>query len=141
MIGSIDLERFVGIPYIPQGRSKTGCDCWGLIRIVYLESFGVELPSYAGEYADPPETEERALLISREATASWTPVQAHEIEAGDVMLAWLTDPRVPVHVGVMVDRFRVLHVGSSGLETSRVERIDSTFLSKRIVGFFRYRGQ
>ena len=143
MIGSIDTERFVGLPYAPQGRGPDAWDCWGLVIRVYRESFGVDLPSYAGAYSDPPETRERSSLIDGEAASSWVQVQAHEIEPGDVMRAWLTDPTSPVHVGVMVDRFRVLHLGclrrmDGGIETSRIERIDSAFLRPRVVGIYRY---
>jgi len=38
--------EFVKIPFLINGRSKSGCDCWGLYRLIVLERSGVELPEY-----------------------------------------------------------------------------------------------
>ena len=34
-------NRFIGIPYDDFGRSRTGCDCWGLACIIYREELGI----------------------------------------------------------------------------------------------------
>ena len=39
-------SRYVGIPFVDGGRGIDGLDCWGLFLLVYLEQFGIELPSY-----------------------------------------------------------------------------------------------
>lgn len=36
---------------MPFGRTMTACDCWGLVRLVYLERLGFEVPMYDREYA------------------------------------------------------------------------------------------
>ena len=45
-------ERYLGIPYKVKGRDETGVDCWGLIYLIYIEMFGVELPLYTERYVD-----------------------------------------------------------------------------------------
>ena len=37
-------NKYVGIPYAPGMSSRDGCDCWGLVRLVYREEFGTLLP-------------------------------------------------------------------------------------------------
>jgi cell wall-associated NlpC family hydrolase len=41
-----DLSKFVGIPFVNRGRNLTGCDCYGLARLVWKEMTGSELPDY-----------------------------------------------------------------------------------------------
>ena len=41
------VRDYIGIPFRYRGRHlDEGLDCWGLIRVVYRDRFGLELPSY-----------------------------------------------------------------------------------------------
>src|SRR5512134_1374594 len=48
---------YVGIPYLDHGAARSGCDCWGLVRLIYRERTRIELPSYAGDYAGEADSE------------------------------------------------------------------------------------
>lgn len=124
------------IPWAAQGRDRLGLDCWGLVRLAYAEIFRIDLPSYAGAYEDPPETAERAALVSGEAALWWRPVEVPQF--GDVGLAWLTRPSLPVHVGLFVAPGFWLHVDRPG-SVSSVARYDDAFWRTRVVGWFRHR--
>lgn len=37
---------YVGIPYVVNGRDRTGLDCWGLLILAFREQRGIELPDW-----------------------------------------------------------------------------------------------
>jgi cell wall-associated NlpC family hydrolase len=40
------INDYVGVPYVPNGRNRSGWDCWGLVLAVYRDRLGVELPDW-----------------------------------------------------------------------------------------------
>ena len=43
------INRFFSIPYVEGGRSPAGLDCWGLVRVVLADEFGIyDLPEFGG---------------------------------------------------------------------------------------------
>ena len=44
-------NKYIGIPYLDNGRTTTGTDCWGLVRLIYKEEFNTELPSFFSDYS------------------------------------------------------------------------------------------
>ena len=37
-------NNYINISFLDHGRSKEGCDCWGLARIIYKEQLDIDLP-------------------------------------------------------------------------------------------------
>jgi hypothetical protein len=130
--GAVDWGRFVGLPHRDHGRDASGVDCWGLLRLVYAEALGVDLPDYLDACPSLRERADLSALIEGQRDAGgWQPVQ--EIAPFDALL-FRVGPHA-THIAVAVDATRMLHVAAGS--RSVIERIDSPTWRKRRVGVYR----
>ncbi|AKO97603.1 MULTISPECIES: NlpC/P60 family protein [Marinovum] len=126
-------DRYVGLPAAKLGRGWQGVDCWGLVELVYREELGIELPSYAGTYADPSEVAEVSRLINAaEARGPWVP--SHVIRTFDVLT--FGAGRWRSHVGIALDARLMLHV--QGHDCAKLEHYRTGRWQHRFRGGFRY---
>ena len=96
--------QYLEIPFKVHGRNETGLDCWGLVCLIYLEQFGIELPSYADDYTDLQDKNYLSKLYENEITNSdirWLSILRGQEQYGDVFLLPLAGIRV--HVAVCVE--------------------------------------
>jgi cell wall-associated NlpC family hydrolase len=108
----MNARRYIGIPYKEHGRDWDGCNCYGLIRLVYMTEFGIELPSLTEAYASVLERREADGLVGR-GESPW----AKRVEiphSGDVIrLRRQGEPKGDgTHAGIVVDPIRetMLHI-------------------------------
>lgn len=125
--------RYIGLPFEAHGRSRSGLDCWGLVRLALSEQFNVALPHYSGEYKSCTDTDGISALIEREALL-WAPVRPGGEKTGDVIVLRLKG--LPVHVGLVLGGRQMLHV-EQGID-SAIESYTSPRWKDRIFGFYRY---
>lgn len=127
------LSAYVGIPFADRGRTRQGCDCWGLLRLVLAELRGVELPSFAEDYVTAADRAAIASLIGGHLDA-WQEVPAGQEQAFDGIL--MRGMGGVGHVGLVVRPGLLLHV--EGGQTSCIERYRTGLLAQRVRGFYRY---
>lgn len=48
----IDLTKYIGIPFKDHGSGFDGCDCYGLVSLLYRTEFGLYLPQVGDLYKD-----------------------------------------------------------------------------------------
>lgn len=104
------VKDYVGIPFVAHGRAKDGADCWGLVRIILHDQFGIMLPIYADGYEDTSDRQGMARTI-QSACVSGPFVrldEATQTQAGDIIVLRLRG--VPLHVGVVAGDGIMLHV-------------------------------
>ena len=123
---------YVGIPFVKHGRDRSGCDCWGLARLVALEQSGKALPSWAGE-CEPSDTKDAAGAISAH-LSGFGEVPVHEAREGDMIL--FTVGGHPCHIGTVTEPGYMLHI-QRGVDAS-VESYRKPRWAKRIDGVYRH---
>ena len=122
-------NKYIGIPYTTEGRERdSGLDCWGLVRLVYKEELGIDLPTFTNTYHDT-ETQAEALAFGKE---YWDNIEAQE--SGDVVIFRIAGEAS--HVGIITIPGFFIHVREG--QDSVVESLDSIKWRKRIEGIYRY---
>lgn len=124
--------RYVGVPFVDMGRAIEGLDCWGLIKIIYAEQLGIDLPDYGEISANDLLRVARAMKNGQE---RWEAVD--KPQEFDLVALRLYDRGWVGHVGVMVDGKRMLHTEST-IEASVVP-LDHFTVRDRVAGFRRLR--
>lgn len=130
------VKDYVGIEFENKGRGEK-CDCWGLVRRIYQEKFGIALPSFV-EYDSANDLREvSAIIRGKEKTEgkSWYPIDEGKEEFGDVAIFKIAGQ--PVHIGFVLGNRKMLHI-EMGID-SCVESYTSLRWQRRIHRFYRHR--
>lgn len=53
--------KYVGMPYEAGARGPEKVDCWGMVRLIYRNEFGIDLPEYPGISLKKPLEAARAI--------------------------------------------------------------------------------
>lgn len=123
--------RYVGRPF---GEGAGEVTCWALLRAVYAEQLGVDLPAYGEIGAADLLRVARAMERDKDSDP-WREVV--EPRAFDV--AVMRRRKVAGHVGVMVDPNRVLHVERA--TSACIEDVRDWSIRHRLIGFRRHATQ
>ena len=126
--------KYIGLPFLEKGRTADGADCWGLVRIIYLDEFGIYLPSYVESYKDTSDAAEIGHLF-RSQSPRWLKIQPGEEQPGDVIVLRMHGQ--PMHVGVVVGDKQFLHVTKH--VDGVLEKYRSMVWAGRVLGFYRHK--
>lgn len=99
-------SRWIGIPYVDQGRDEAGFDCWGLVRAVLRVEAGLDLPSYHTDYASAVDRVAVQRLVRGE-SESWLEVSEADARRLDVVVLRVAGREC--HLGVVVGHGCMLH--------------------------------
>lgn len=138
MVASSNLSwssDYIGLPYTDRGRDRAGCDCWGLVRLVLREQWGIEVPSAHTDYADPDDRAAAHALFETYRGGAWLQVEPEAARAGDVVL--LRRGRHACHVGILTAPRVMLHI-QRGIDAS-IERLDGAVWAQKVDSYWRHR--
>jgi cell wall-associated NlpC family hydrolase len=134
------VEPYIGLPHVMGGRSKDGCDCWGLAWIVLAEVFGKEPPSYEGVTWNKGDAgaarAQVGAIVNQAAHHHFREIEPGKEEPGDVIVLRIAGN--PLHVGIVAGGCWMLHSAEDA--DSAGERYDGMVWKHRVVGFWRFRG-
>ena len=129
----MNYNKYIGLPYISNGRDENGIDCWGLVRLFYKQEYDIQLPSYTEEYSGAYDT--RILEMMDQYKNNWSQVPTPE--AGSVIVFNILGE--PFHVGIYIGEDKFIHA-RDGMD-SVVESVNSPKWAKRIEGYYKYSTQ
>jgi cell wall-associated NlpC family hydrolase len=128
---SSPFNKYLFIPFEPGGRDFDGCDCWGLVRLVFRCEGGIELPDWRIACT-------RARLIDERAQferSKWRQIDQPAVLSVVAMRNCENDPQLINHFGVFVGNQRILHT-ARGFATARRTRLDDPLWAHKIEGFY-----
>lgn len=126
--------RYVGRPFSEDGLGPRAYHCWGLVRAVYRDCLGIDLPTYGEISARDLSRAARAIGAGQD-VEPWHDVDTPQ--AYDVCVMALPRRRWPGHVGVMVDSRTVMHVEAATHVC--VVPVDHFSIRHRVMGYRRHR--
>lgn len=104
----MDVKKYIGIPFRDHGYGFDGCDCYGLVRLVYANELGIELPHLGDDYSCAFNRGEVGPLVSSVAAESWAvDVTDRGPEPLDVLV--FSRGGVEYHVGLYLSCEYMLH--------------------------------
>jgi cell wall-associated NlpC family hydrolase len=128
---------YIGLPWQMLGRTREGLDCWGLVRLVLAERWGVAVPAFDGAGWTGQRKAEDIAAFARFITGhmpDWKSVGWVGRREGDGVLLRVRGR--PVHIGLIVAPEWFLHILSG--HNAAVERFDSIVWRDRIAGAYRH---
>lgn len=128
--------HYLNIPFVERGRSRYGVDCYGLVRMVYQEQRGIELPDYTEGYTTTTDTEEIEALCRNEVSSRWQEIPLAQVRTFDGIMFRIMGHQS--HFALVLAAPYFLH-SMQGI-WSKIERYDSAAWQKRIVAAVRYVG-
>lgn len=101
-------DKYIGIPFKDGGRTRKSVDCWGLVRLVYLQELQIELPIHA-------EISARNLIaVAKEMSGGkdledWQPIEKTQLQEFDIVGMSQYGGKSVAHVGIYTQKGKVLH--------------------------------
>lgn len=128
------VKRYIGIPFVSNGRTREGCDCYGLVRMVLRDEYGITLPELSCDYSSAlNRTETEKLFIENLPVLAAGKIPAPEEKA----VALITEGGRPCHLGIVAGAGYILHTGAK--TGSVCQRVTHPGLRGRIEGYYRVR--
>jgi len=131
-----NLNKYIGIPFLDEGRTFEGCDCYGLIKLYFKHELKIELP----EVLIHPD--QSALAMMKFLNVVSEHFKRCDLPAEDYGIALKTDPIHPnmvTHFGVVVKyegKLQMLHTFRN-IESHIVE-LDHLCYKNKIEGFYEW---
>lgn len=129
----IDVVPYLHVPFEDRGRDWSGCDCWGLARLVARFDFNRDFPAHDGSYESADDGEGVGAVIDEE-RACWQEIPAGLEVPGDVVT--LVVRGAEAHVGTVIEPGMMLHTMKRTGPV--VESYRRNPWKKRVRGFYRW---
>ena len=135
---SIEAQRkYTRIPFKLHGRDFKGCDCGGLVWLIYKNELGIELPDWRDGYSGThiENSLELEETISTMLGENGIEVPLKDAKPFDVVSFRIKD--ASMHVGVVVNKHVFFHI-MEGYTRVVAERFSNPQWRGRVTGCFRH---
>lgn len=130
-------SKYMKIPFKSHGKDFSGCDCGGLVWLVYKNELGIELPDWTDLYSGTriENSLELCETVSTMLGENGIEVPFSEIRPFDVVAFNIAG--TPIHVGVVTTKRIFMHTMQGRTRVEQV-RFDNPQWRNRLTGCFRH---
>lgn len=122
---------YLGLPFTDLGRTRAGCDCWGLARLVYRDLLNIDLPSLDTSLGVSGPAKVAEMIGETASAEPWRAVA--EPLPFDVLV--FRRGRYAQHLGICVNRRWMLHMDRTG---AKLAEFTSALWTSRAIGAWRH---
>lgn len=126
-------NNYISVPFEEHGRSRQGCDCWGLARLIYKEQLGIDLPELL-DYKNTKDSRNIAELYNVE-RCDWQEIPLGQEQPFDILVFKMLG--LPTHIAVVVNKGLMIHC-EKGCGTHISEYNREVQWKTRLAGVYRY---
>jgi cell wall-associated NlpC family hydrolase len=101
------VKKYIGIPFVSNGRTLQGADCYGLVRLVLKNEYNIELPELSDDYSNALNLEQTEKMF-KENLPVLTAEKISAPEERSVIV--ITEHGVPAHIGIYAGGGFILHM-------------------------------
>lgn len=125
------IDKYLGVPFRHQGRTMSGLDCWGFLKMAYAD-LGYDLLDVEADYDEDWSWKDKNYFIENY-WREWDVVPYGKFKPFDGILFNNSRGRAN-HAGMVISNNRFIHCCKHG---TIISRIWDPQWSKRINGFYR----
>jgi cell wall-associated NlpC family hydrolase len=125
------VKNYIGIPFVSNGRTREGCDCYGLCRLVLMGEFEITLPALSNDYKNARNVRETAGLFEKNMPVL---LASRSESPEEKTLAIIRERGRLCHIGIYAGDGYILHTTAG--TGSVCQRISHPELSGRIEGYY-----
>jgi len=125
------VKKYIGIPFVSNGRTVSGCDCYGLVRLVLDNEYRLTLPELSDNYTNALNVQETSMLFKEH-----LPILAGKkiTTPEEKTVVVITEHGIAAHIGIFVGDGYILH---TGIKTGSIcQRNTHPALLGRIEGYY-----
>jgi probable lipoprotein NlpC len=122
----MNFSKYIGIPYKYQGSDFSGCDCWGLYRLILKEERGIYLPSFSDVYKENWYKEEKNYIVDNTSQIGFYKINP-PYKLYDGLIFYHGSLSIANHIGLYITNNKFIHVFKN--ERSMVGRFDERWKS------------
>ena len=127
-------KKYIGIPFESCGRTLDASDCYGLLRLIYANERGVDLPSLDAYENTLQRKRMNELIETQPALIGFDTVPLESVCPFDVLV--LRNVGFNCHLGIVIDTQRMIHTEAG--KGAVVEEYNRPHIKPRIREAYRY---
>jgi len=127
-----NFDKYIGIPFEHKGRGLSGCDCYGLVRLVFENERKIGLPDFLDiDYSCGLEKNETYIQdeYSQFLSNGWVSIDKPYTLWDCFIFYSNMEKGIADHIGICIDGDKFLHA-SCAVGSVLVSRLDQYWISK-----------